>query len=132
MLFFCQTAKNTVKQKLNFQGAVPHETEKPNQSECRAVPHTIRRGLDGVWLDKNEWAALEQKHLHDEIHKIFSSHWQRGIREETLKERFTKIYSKRFGADAYDTVKEFRAWLDQQENRAELIAYLEADDPYKL
>ena len=89
-------------------------------------------GCGGVWLEKNEWEALERKNLHDEIHRIFSAHWQKGILEENLKSRFTDIYTKRFGPEGYDKARDFRAWLDRQENRAEIIAYLEAADPYKL
>jgi len=89
-------------------------------------------GCGGVWLDRNEWEALEQKQLHDDIHMIFSSQWQKGVREESLRKRFTEVYTSRFGAEGYEQVKEFRAWLTQQGHPQEIIAYLVADDPYKL
>ncbi len=89
-------------------------------------------GCGGVWLDQNEWEALQRKNLHDEIHKIFSTHWQSGIRQTELREKFGKVYTKRFGAEAYEKLRDFHAWLHKRENAAEMLAYLEAEDPYAL
>jgi len=89
-------------------------------------------GCGGVWLDKNEWEALREKNLHDEIHKIFSSHWQSGIRQDELRIKFATIYEKRFGREGYQNVKHFREWLVTHPQRAEILAYLEAKDPYRL
>ncbi|MCC5850732.1 MAG: zf-TFIIB domain-containing protein, partial [Verrucomicrobia bacterium] len=102
------------------------------------VGHGLRFFLDhcpgcgGVWLDNNEWEALLEKNLHDEIHKIFSSHWQSGVRENEMRKKFGQVYATRFGEDAYEKVKAFRDWLDTQDTRPEILAYLQAGDPYKL
>ena len=42
----------------------------------------------------------------------------------------THVYIKKFGLEDYEKIKEIRAWLNSKDNRAELRAYLLAEDPY--
>jgi len=49
---------------------------------------------------------------------------------DSTKDNFSEIYKDKFGQDSYDKVKELRGWLAQQSNKADLRAYLLAEDPY--
>lgn len=86
----------------------------------------------GVWLDKNEWNALEAKHLHDEIHRIFSTAWQKEVRREHVADRLDQVYRNRFGAETYTRVNEIRDWLEGQPQREAPQAFLQDPDPYKV
>jgi hypothetical protein len=40
------------------------------------------------------------------------------------------IYHEKFGDDLYAKIKEMRRWLNTQPHKADLGAYLMAEDPY--
>lgn len=112
--------------------------------ECGKIllKYKVGHGLDfyvdhcstcgGVWLDKNEWKALEAKHLHDEIHRIFSTAWQNEVRREHMADKLDQVYQNRFGAGTYAKVVEMRDWLQAQPQREALLAFLQDQDPYKV
>jgi Zn-finger nucleic acid-binding protein len=112
--------------------------------ECRfrMVRYLVGRGLDftvdhchgckGIWLDRNEWAALRKRNLHDDLHAMFTSFWQAGAIREQRKKRMQQIYLDRFGAEDYAEVRRIRHWLDAKTNREELIAYLTDKEPYNI
>jgi Zn-finger nucleic acid-binding protein len=79
----------------------------------------------GIWLDKNEWEALEAKNLHDEIHRIFSTSWQKQIREESLEETMEKVFRNRFGDQTFEKISEIRDWLNHQSEKDQLMAFLQ-------
>lgn len=86
--------------------------------------------VGGVWLDKGEWQLLKSEGLAGSLNAILTAHWQKNIRINSTKDNFAEIYKEKFGEQAYQKVKELRAWLDQQANKADLRAYLLAEDPY--
>lgn len=86
--------------------------------------------VGGVWLDKGEWELLKNEGLAGSLNAVLTAHWQRNIRINNTKENFSEIYQDKFGEDAYKKVKELREWLYQQSNKADLRAYLLAEDPY--
>jgi len=86
--------------------------------------------VNGIWLDKGEWELLKQERLTDKLNHIFTDPWQKAIQKESAHETFKALYARRFGEDNYAHLKEIRTWLDQQEHRAEILAYLIAKDPY--
>ncbi|MDA3873807.1 MAG: zf-TFIIB domain-containing protein [Kiritimatiellae bacterium] len=112
--------------------------------ECGKIllKYKVGHGLDfyvdhcstcgGIWLDKNEWKALEAKHLHDEIHRIFSTSWQNEVRREHMAEKLDEVYRNRFGPEIYDRAKEIRDWLQTQPQQDALLAFLRDQDPYKI
>ena len=63
------------------------------------VGHGLQFSLDhcsncnGVWFDKNEWKALVDRNLHDELPRIFSTEWQRHIRKEERAKYFDEVYN---------------------------------------
>lgn len=86
-------------------------------------------GCGGVWLDRNE---LQEKNLHDEIHKIFSTSWQAQIRGDQMASKLDRAYTNRFGADSYAKAKDIRQWLQHHPQKQALLAFLSDADPYKI
>lgn len=87
---------------------------------------------NGVWFDKNEWDVLVARNLHDKVNTFFTKTWQSKLREEESRKRLERIYLDRFGAEDYGRLKELKSWLDGHGERPALLAYLQADDPYRV
>ena len=86
--------------------------------------------VGGVWLDKGEWQLLKKENLAGSLNTVLTAHWQRNIRTNSTKENFAEIYQDKFGVEAYAKIKALREWLNQQPNKADLRAYMLAEDPY--
>jgi len=89
-------------------------------------------GCKGVWLDRNEWEALKERNLHDDLNSMFTSFWQDAAEKEARKKRLERIYIARFGAEDYVEIERMRAWLAARSNRQELLAYLTDKDPFDV
>lgn len=87
--------------------------------------------INAIWLDKGEWALLKSKGLAVKLNNIFTDHWQHEIRSNAATEVLSSLYQRKFG-DRYEEVKRLRASLESMDNRSEVIAYILADDPYKI
>jgi Zn-finger nucleic acid-binding protein len=85
---------------------------------------------NGVWLDKNEWESLKMADLHDEINQFFTEPWQRDIQNKITASKFDALYLERFGESDYQKIKEIRAWLQENPNQNNLIAFLLDKDPF--
>ena len=90
------------------------------------------QGCKGVWLDRNEWEALRERNLHDDLNSMFTSFWQDGAQKEARKKRLEQIYVSRFGADDYAEIERIRRWLARRTNKQELLAYLTDKDPFDV
>ncbi|WP_444920640.1 zf-TFIIB domain-containing protein [Microbulbifer sp. CnH-101-G] len=86
--------------------------------------------VGGIWLDKGEWELLKAEGLADSLNFLVTNEWQKKLRDSNARETFSEVYRKRFGEETYGKVKEFREWLQNQENKADITAYLVAEDPY--
>ncbi len=86
--------------------------------------------VGGIWLDQGEWELLKSEGLADSLNTLVTQQWQNQIREQKSKKNFSSIYTEKMGAESYAKVKEFRLWLEKQPNKADLRAYLFAEDPY--
>ena len=92
--------------------------------ECRRimlrykVGHGLTFTLDqcsscnGIWFDANEWDALRQRNLHDEVHLVFSAPWQAQVRREESRQVLAKLYTEWFQHD-YDKIKTIKEWIEQ-------------------
>jgi Zn-finger nucleic acid-binding protein len=87
---------------------------------------------NGIWFDKNEWENLRENKLHNKIGEFFTDSWQRKIREEERRQYFEDFYTKKFGVEDYAKIKEIRNWLNNNESKDMLLAYLMNKNPYKL
>ncbi|ODS22299.1 hypothetical protein AB835_14970 [Candidatus Endobugula sertula] len=86
--------------------------------------------VGGIWLDKGEWALLKTSGVAGSLNHIVTQSWQHQLRTETAKENFQKLYTSKFGKETYAKVKEVRDWLQSQPQKADLRAYILAEDPY--
>ncbi len=86
--------------------------------------------VGGIWLDKGEWELLKQADLAGSLNMIITRNWQQRIRKEVTKESFSDIYESKFGKETYSKIKLFREWMNSQDNKADLRAYILAQDPY--
>ncbi|HEY8186833.1 MAG TPA: zf-TFIIB domain-containing protein [Pyrinomonadaceae bacterium] len=89
-------------------------------------------GCKGVWLDRNEWEALREHNLHDDLNSMFTAFWQDEAQKEARKRRLEQIYISRFGADDYAEIERIRTWLATRGNKQELIAFLTDKDPFDV
>lgn len=89
-------------------------------------------GCGGVWLDRNEWEALKDRNLHDEIHRIFSTAWQKKIRMEKMHEELDNMYRHRFGDEEYNKIKEMREWIHTHPQKLAILSFLRDGDPYSI
>lgn len=86
--------------------------------------------VGGVWLDKGEWELLKHEGLAGSLNKILTEQWQGDIREQKTEETFSQLYRGKFGEQDYKKIKELRVWLNANPRKADLRAYLLAEDPY--
>nr|CAA6827995.1 MAG: Unknown protein [uncultured Thiotrichaceae bacterium] len=100
------------------------------------IAHDSEHRLDysaavgGVWLDKGEWEYLKEKGLAGSLNRVFTMQWQKALKDDSIKSTFTEVYCERFGEESYEKVKELREWLNSHPRKADLRAYLLANDPY--
>ncbi len=87
---------------------------------------------NGVWFDKHEWDVLVERNLHDNLNEFFTRPWQDRLHAEETKGHMERIYSEKFGEEDYQRIKEIREWLWKHPHSGMLLAYLQADDPYKV
>ncbi len=89
-------------------------------------------GCGGIWLDTNEWNALQDRNLHDEIHKMFSTAWQSQVRGDQMASKLDQVYTNRLGPESYEKAKEIRQWIQDNPQKQAILAFLSDDDPYKI
>lgn len=94
------------------------------------VGHGINFYLDhchtcnGIWLDKNEWEVLFKRGLHDELNKVFTTKWQKLIREEEYKKNMEKVYENHLGGENFKEIKKFKNLISKHPKKSLILAYL--------
>ncbi|MEO1347291.1 MAG: zf-TFIIB domain-containing protein [Cyanobacteria bacterium J06635_15] len=78
----------------------------------------------GVWFDRNEWEALKQRNLHDEIHLIFSNVWQHKIRRSDLKHVADNAYRSILGDEDYPKAVQIKDWLTKHPKAEAILSFL--------
>jgi len=87
---------------------------------------------NGIWFDKNEWDALVERNLHDNVNEFFTRPWQEHLHAAETRSRLEKLYLEKFGAEDYERIKRIREWLEDHPRKGMMFAFLQADDPYKI
>lgn len=85
---------------------------------------------NGVWFDQAEWEVVREHRLQDKVILLFTQPWQARVRAVEARRAMERLYLERFGTDTYQRVQQIRDWLLAQPQRAALLAYLQAEDPY--
>jgi Zn-finger nucleic acid-binding protein len=86
--------------------------------------------INGIWMDKGEWDLIKTEGLAGSLNKIFTAPWQRELKEKNATAVFSASYRNQFGDEKYQKIQEIKTWLDEQDDRNSLLAYLAARDPY--
>jgi Zn-finger nucleic acid-binding protein len=87
---------------------------------------------NGVWFDRAEWDVIVARNLHDKVNQFFTQPWQSRLREEETRAALEALYLAKLGREDYDRARQTRDWLMNSPQRAMLLAYLQASDPYKM
>lgn len=90
------------------------------------------RNCNGIWLEFKEWEVLVDRHLHDNLNEFFTRPWQDNLRAAETRNHMESIYLEKLGPSDYEKVKEIREWLRNHPRYGMLLAFLQADDPYKV
>jgi len=87
---------------------------------------------NGIWFDKNEWDVLVERNLHDNVNEFFTRPWQDEIHTAEVHNHMDTLYLEKFGPDDYEYIKQVREWLKDHPKKNMLLAFLQANDPYKV
>ena len=98
-----------------------------NQLDCHIDYSSV---CAGIWLDAGEWELLKQSGLLGQLNQIATDTWQSRMRKERAEQVFEDKYEKLFGEDNHQRLKELKQWLDQQDKKREMLAYLSSKNPY--
>ncbi|MEZ8129865.1 TFIIB-type zinc ribbon-containing protein [Enterovibrio norvegicus] len=86
--------------------------------------------VGGIWLDHGEWELLKAEGLATSVGGVVTEQWQHKVREQSAKQSFTDLYVSKFGEEDYQKVKALREWILSHPQKADLRAFLLAEDPY--
>lgn len=78
----------------------------------------------GIWFDHQEWDALRDRHLHDEVYQLITPHKQKQLTQENSRRHFEQLYQARFGTEDYAELRRIKQWLWRHPNRQDLLTYL--------
>lgn len=103
----------------------------------KVLPNTTFRldrcaRCNGVWFDKSEWEVAVERGLADKVNQLFTEPWQTRVRQEENRRILDQVYRDRLGDEDYARLREIREWLTTHPHHAMMLAFLQADDPYKL
>ncbi|QTN33796.1 hypothetical protein HZ994_16240 [Akkermansiaceae bacterium] len=79
----------------------------------------------GIWLDPGEWEALTAGNLHQELHLVFTSPWQKAIRDESREHSYESMLREKLGGELHQRLADLRADLANHPSKAVAIAYLQ-------
>lgn len=77
-----------------------------------------------IWLDKGEWDLLKALGVHDKLPHIATSKWQKQLTEQLLKDRQEERHKDILGEAVFYKAADFKMWLDQQQQKDDIVNYL--------
>jgi hypothetical protein len=83
-------------------------------------------------MDPHEWEVLIDRNLHDNLNEFFTRPWQDHLHAAETRNHLDGIYLEKLGDTDYARIKEIREWLRNHPRHGMLLAYLQAEDPYKV
>ena len=81
-----------------------------------------------VWLDAGEWQYLVHQGLHTRITAISTDPYQRRLREQAQRDAARERFRASVGDASFATVEQFRTWLADQPNKAQILRFLVQSD----
>ena len=98
------------------------------------IPFLIDRcgNCAGIWLDKGEWETLKRRNLHEDLHEIFTDHWQEEVKKGETRAHLTKMYEEKFGKEDYTKIVKFKEWMENHDKEDEILAYIRDPNPLQF
>jgi Zn-finger nucleic acid-binding protein len=90
------------------------------------------RNCNGIWFDTHEWDVLVDRNLHDNLNEFFTRPWQDNLHAAETHNHLDGIYLEKLGEEDYAHIKEIREWLRSHPLQGMLLAFLQAEDPYRI
>ena len=96
----------------------------------KKVGHGVDFHLDrcgncgGMWFDKNEWEILQSKNLHDDVHFVFSSAWQKKVQHDEVEQTYEQRFEQILGKEDYLKTKEIAEWIKSHPNKNTILGYI--------
>lgn len=87
---------------------------------------------NGIWFDKNEWSALVALNLHENVNEFFTRPWQDHLHVVETRNHMDRIYLEKLGVEDYEYIKQVRERLTSHPRQGMMLAFLQANDPYKV
>ncbi len=87
------------------------------------IDHSI---TGGIWLDPGEWEALIAGNLHHELHLVFTTQWQKAIREKDHAAAYEAMLREKLGDELFEKTSALRSELTSHPARATALAYLQS------
>jgi len=78
----------------------------------------------GVWLDANEWEALQHRGLSDRLHLVAGEAWQARVLKEERDRAARERVAISIGPEEFDEVERVAGWIERHPQRDEIAAYL--------
>lgn len=86
--------------------------------------------INAIWMDRGEWELIKKEGIAGQLNSVFTDTWQRKIREARTEDVLRAMYEREFGEN-YAQIQAFKELLSEMPNKAEVIAYLVSDNPYR-
>ena len=86
--------------------------------------HVDRSPSGSLWFDKGEWESLRKRQYHDELHLIFTSSWQRAVRNDDRKRAEAELLADRLGEDLVMKLDEIGRLIADNDYGDMALAYL--------
>lgn len=80
----------------------------------------------GIWLDPGEWEALLAGNIHHELHLVFTTQWQKAIREMDHAASYETMLRERLGDELFGKITTLREELASHPARAVALAFLQS------
>lgn len=80
----------------------------------------------GIWLDPGEWEALIAGNLHHELHLVFTTQWQKAIREKDHATAYEAMLREKLGDQLFEKTSTLRSELISHPARAAALSYLQS------
>ncbi len=84
------------------------------------------RHCSAIWLDHGEWQLIKKLDLAYQLNDIFTTNWQKKVKDNASSQLSDKCYIERFGEEDYKKIKEIRDWLVNHPQSNNLFNYLNA------
>jgi Zn-finger nucleic acid-binding protein len=130
---------NLAQRPATLESTDPPVTESPKAKRCPDCGRILRqakvgRGLafsvdrcgtcGGFWLDAHEWAILQSRNLHDDLHFIHSDGWQADVARAERAMARERLLREKLGDADFEEARRVRSWIDAHPRRAEIMAWL--------